>query len=281
MPQSAQKKARRKSKRKNRTQFTAKTADKFVLYQRAVQMPEADVKFLTRVFKKERGRLPLHLREDFCGTAWLCAEWVRSNRERTATGLDLDAPTLAWGQRHNIDPLGEDARRVSLLQKNVMETTRPPQDICVAFNFSYCILQERTELIRYFRSVRRSLQDDGLFALDIHGGPECYEEIEETTDHKDFEYVWDQGPVEPLSSKSHRKIHFRFPDGTEMRDAFRYDWRIWSLPELRDALVEAGFARVDVYWEGYDKKGEGNGIFRKVQRAENDDSWIAYLAAWA
>ena len=167
-----------------------------------------------------------------------------------------------------------------VLRRNVLEVTRPQAEVAVAFNFSYCVFQERTELLRYFRTVCRGLQDGGLFALDIHGGPEAFEEVEEETKHKGFTYVWDQEPLDPISHRGVRYIHFRFPDGTQMRRAFTYDWRIWTLPELREVLTEAGFSQVDVYWEGFDKDGEGNGVFRKVQRAENDDSWIAYVAGW-
>ena len=53
---------------------------------------------------------------------------------------------------------------------------------------------------------------------------------------------------------------------------------MWYLTELKDALLEAGFARVDSYFEGTDKKGTGgDGVFRKGLRGENCLSWIAYL----
>ena len=52
------------------------------------------------------------------------------------------------------------------------------------------------------------------------------------------------------------------------------------MPELRDILYDAGFKRVDCYWEGTAEDGEsGNGIFRKTKKGENDLSWVAYLVA--
>ena len=42
-------------------------------------------------------------------------------------------------------------------------------------------------------------------------------------------------------------------------------------------MLQVGFSRADVYWEGTDKEGEGNGIFKKRERAENCESWIAYV----
>jgi len=42
--------------------------------------------------------------------------------------------------------------------------------------------------------------------------------------------------------------------------------------------MDAGFARVDSYFEGTDAAGTGgDGIFRKGVRGENCESWIAYL----
>jgi hypothetical protein len=75
-------------------------------------------------------------------------------------------------------------------------------------------------------------------------------------------------------------IHFEFPDGSRMRRAFRYEWRLWSLPELRDLLAEAGFSASEVYWEGVDNKtGEGNDIFTHRENADDDPAWVAYLIA--
>ena len=61
--------------------------------------------------------------------------------------------------------------------------------------------------------------------------------------------------------------------------AFSYDWRLWTVPEVRDALIDAGFERVDVYWEDEDEDGEGTGTFRKRRRAENGACWLALIAA--
>ena len=85
-----------------------KPYDKHGLYERAVQRPQFDIDFVNRVFTGERARVPLALREDFCGTAFISAEWVRSHPKRTALGLDLHAETLAWGRKWNIAPLEQE-----------------------------------------------------------------------------------------------------------------------------------------------------------------------------
>src|SRR5688500_7130773 len=128
-----------------RSRRPRKPYDKYGLYERAVQRPQFDIDFITRVFTAERGRTPLALREDFCGTAFISAEWVRSHPRRTALGIDLDTAPLAWGRTWNIAPLGEAARRVTLLQKDVRSVFAPKADVTAAFNFSYCVFMTRRE----------------------------------------------------------------------------------------------------------------------------------------
>ena len=65
-----------------------------------------------------------------------------------------------------------------------------------------------------------------------------------------------------------------------MEEAFVYDWRLWNLTELRDILSDAGFEKVEVYWEGADEEGEGDGDFKLSHSEENEEAWIAYLVAW-
>jgi hypothetical protein len=267
-----------------RSRLTARTADPRELYEQSVQDPASDVRILTRWFLRERGRKPLSLREDFCGSAFLCAEWIRSDRRRTAVGVDLDRAPMAWGRRRHFTPdapKGADGSRMRFLRANVLSRVAAPRvDLLCAFNFSWCTFRERPQLIRYFQRAREGLKRDGLFALDIHGGPDSLAKLQDEQRMGGFTYVWDQGPLDPITHRTVRRIHFRFPDGTRLRDVYRYDWRAWMLPETREALREAGFRRVDVLWEDFDERGEGNGVFRRTEHAFNEDSWVAYLLAW-
>lgn len=280
MATASQRRRRPSAPRKAKTRLTSKTADKHDLYQKSVQDPPNDIRFMRRIYKKENAAEPVLLREDFCGTALMCADWVRQNSTRLAIGLDLHRPTLEWGRKNNIAPLGEAAARVRLLQANVLDPLPERADIIAAFNFSYCIFKTRDALVDYFRRARAGLSGPGMFIMDIHGGVETTIETDEETEHKDFTYVWEQAIFDAVNGFGKRYIHFRFKDGTEIHRAFTYDWRIWTLPEVKDCLVEAGYSRVDVYWEGADEDGDGNGIFRKVKRADEEDSWISYVVAW-
>jgi hypothetical protein len=54
---------------------------------------------------------------------------------------------------------------------------------------------------------------------------------------------------------------------------------MWDAKELQDVLIDAGFKKVTIYWEGVDKKGLGNGEFYKTNKAENCESWVTYISA--
>lgn len=271
---------RRKAAKKRKPKLNAKNADRHELYQRSVQEPSADIELIHRAFRKETGRRPLSLREDFCGTALISSAWVKSRKDRVAIGVDLDGPTLDWGREHNLAPLGKAAERVTLLEKNVLEVREPLVDVVCAFNFSYCVFHERQELLAYFRGVRESLSPEGVFFLDNHAGTSALEDAWDEREVKRFTYIWEQKPVDGISHRGIRKIHFRFRDGSMLKNAFKYDWRMWTVAELRDVAAEAGFRRVDVYAEDLDEDGDPITGLRKRKRYRNEESWIPYLACW-
>jgi SAM-dependent methyltransferase len=259
----------------------ARQADRYDLYQRSVQMPDEDVAFLQRVFRNHYGRPARRLREDFCGTALLACRWAASHRENEAWGVDLDPEPLAWGREHNQAALRpEQSRRVHLVRGDVRDSRGPRVDITVGFNFSFFLWKTRPELLRYFRAARTTLRREGLFVIDAYGGGDSQRRAEDIVEHPDFEYVWDQYAFDPISHHVINYIHFRFPDGSRIQRAFRYDWRLWTLPELRELLEEAGFSKVEVYWEGtLGDTEEGNGIFTLRKVAPDDPAWITYIVA--
>lgn len=265
------------TRKRPRGRTQAQRADRYVLYQEAVQDPEGDVPRLLRMYDRHFARAPMRLREDFCGSALLACAWVRHRRHHEATGIDLDPEPLAWGREHNLvrlDP--EQQRRVRLVQDDVLQARVGPADVIAAFNFSYSVFKQRSQLLRYFRRARAGLAPEGIFVLDVYGGPEAQERRAETREYDGFDYVWDQDLFDPISHHTRCLIHFEFRDGSRLRRAFEYDWRLWMLPELRDVLQEAGFDAVEVYWEGTER-GEPNGVFRVRKHAEDDPAWVAYV----
>ena len=271
----------RKRRKKPVSRFTAATADRYELYEGSVYDPDADHDFLLKTFRSKRKRRPLLLREDFAGTSKLSAMWVASHGRSKAWAVDLDPEPLEWGKEHHIDPLGKKANRVVQLEENVLDVKTPKVDVVTAFNFSYWIFEERATMLEYFRKVHKALDDGGMFVVDLMGGPGVQQACEEPREEEGgFTYIWEQDPMDAITHHMDCHIHFEFQDGTEMRDAFTYSWRVWSLAELRDIMIDAGFERADTYWEGTDKDGEGDGVFKKKASAENEETWIAYLVAW-
>jgi hypothetical protein len=272
---------RKQPKRSRKSKASlARKADRHDLYQRAVQEPDADIPLIQKVFRASFGRPARTLREDFCGTALLACRWVETHKDHLAWGIDLDPDPLEWGRKHNVGALRPDqAARVKLIEGDVCDIGHELVDVTVAFNFSYFLFRQRDELLRYFQRAYSTLGAEGALILDCYGGADAQRALEEPREvDDDFDYVWDQHSFDPIHHHATNFIHFEFPDGSRLERAFRYDWRLWSIPELRDLLRDAGFQKTEVYWEGQDRKtGEGNDVFSRRERALDDPAWIAYV----
>jgi len=259
-----------------RAPLTASTADRHDLYQRAVQDVARECRFLARTFERLSRRPGVRLREDFCGTALLAAEWVK-RQGRRAVGIDRDPEVLTWGQAHNLPRLGARAAAVRLLCQDVRAACPGRFDLAVALNFSYCVFRTRGELSAYFREVRRSLVRDGVLVLDAYGGWQSWRPQTERRRLRGFTYVWEQASVDPIDHAVLNHIHFEFPDGSRLRRAFSYRWRLWTLPEITELLAESGFARSSVWWEARDREGVGLRRYRRRVHAAQEPAWVAYV----
>lgn len=258
--------------------------NKYDLYERSVQSSKSHAKFFVTIYKELHGKYPKRLREDFCGTFQIACEWVKRNRSNTALGLDLDPEPLAYGRRRNLSKLTLDQKsRLQIKKANVLIPTAQKQDLIYAGNFSFFIFKKRLELLNYFQSCLKSLRPDGTLILEIAGGPGMISSIKERktvqiSKTNKFVYIWDQKDFDPITHDAHYAIHFKLPNGKTLKNAFQYDWRLWTLPETRDVLVEAGFAQTYVYWETA-HKGKGTGEYVRSNFADNAYSWIAYVVA--
>lgn len=270
---------------------TPPTPHRHVLYEAAVQSFDFELDLFTKAWKKNSTRVPLRLREDFCGTAAMAAHWAASRPNRLAWGVDLDDATLRWGLENRIKPLGDAATRVRLLRQNVLDPFAEQVDIICALNFSYWIFHDRDTLLRYFKSVRKGLADDGMFMLDVYGGPLAMETLEEKkkipagedptgVPHPAFTYFWQQETFDHLSHRTRCNIHFQLKGKPRMERAFTYDWRQWTPPELTDLLREAGLGKIDCWAEGWDSKaGAPNGRMLPRKKYAGMQAFILYLAA--
>ncbi len=269
------------SSKQNKKNTIASKADRHALYEEAVQSVESEIDFVDDAFSKIRNRKASKLREDFCGTANTSCEWVRRRAGNTAIGLDLSQEVLDWGIKNNIGKLVQaQKQRLEVLNQDVLLYEDEVADIILAMNFSYQIFKTRDELRHYFNRAYKGLADDGILFIDAYGGHDSWREIKEKTKYKGFKYYWDQEKYDPITGEILCHIHFKFKDGSKMKKAFTYDWRLWTLPELQEIMLEAGFSNATVYWEGTDEEtGEGDGIFFPAEQGEDDPSWIVYLSA--
>lgn len=266
--------------------------DRHAFYEVAVQGPDWDLDFIERAFRRRNGREPVTFREDFCSTAALATAWAMRGTERRAWAVDLDPEPLAWARRHRLPYVRGVADRVKLVRSDVRRPQEPRVDVACALNFSWWVFHRRDDLVAYLRAARAGLKPGGVLVLNAFGGTRAERPLEERTRKRasnapdgtpvpGFTYVWEQARFNAVTRHLLAWIHFDFPDAPRMARAFVYDWRMWTLPELREAALDAGFADFEVWSEGWDSKRRTHtGTLHRRARLDNDDCWIAYCAAY-
>ena len=67
-----------------------------------------------------------------------------------------------------------------------------------------------------------------------------------------------------------------------MPRAFVYRWRLWSIAELREAMMEAGFARTAVFADVVGEGVDGNVVEIKpvTDPSECGADWVVMVAGW-
>lgn len=224
------------------------------------------------------GGQPRILGEDFSGTGAISRAWVGLSPKANAVAVDHDAATLARAKG---------VSRVTTRCMDVMKAT-DAADVIAVLNFSICELHERRALVRYFKHVKSRLRVDGVLVMDIYGGSDAYNtgriaEQVKLPDGRRVRYEWEQRHADSLTGRVVNAMHFRVTSkgGKPMRveDAFVYNWRLWSVPELREAMMEAGFETTEVYARFAEAQdGEGNLYVSPVQdAAEVGDSYSVYV----
>ncbi len=225
---------------------SASDLDAHTLYELTVQQPRMLIPLLRAI----HGDTPRVLGEDFAGTAALSRAWVAEIESGTAIAIDHDARVLA--RAANVPS-------ITRIQGD-LRTAIPPAgaapDIVFAGNFSIGELHTRSELIAYMRRVRGRLARGGVFVCDTYGGESAFRigAVERThlaPGGATIRYTWEQREADPTTARVVNALHFRVLRGGEVvqefTDAFVYRWRLWSVPEIRDALSEVGFGATEVH----------------------------------
>lgn len=271
-------------------------------YRWAVQHPPAELGFLLRAAQHHGLAEPLRIREDFAGGAELAATWVSLDPEHQALAVEVDLPTAQFARERHAELLRQREGDLFILCEDVRRRTRPRVQAVLALNFSTLIFHDRSAMLGYFRTVRRSLVRGGVFVMDLFGGPGSVapgtqsrrvapppDEADEPADQPElfpaFTYQWEQRSYDVLSGRIDCRIHFELDGPTDgpgeaIRDAFVYDWRLWSPPELLEMLTEVGLREPTFWCDAYDEAaGVSDGRYRPMERMAPRQDWVAYLTA--
>lgn len=278
--------------------------DLLALYRWAVQDPETHATVLRLMYERlHPGHTPTVLREDFAGTSAEAVAWLALAPGRQAVAVDLDGPTLAWARRRAERLLGDRAAALQFVEADVMAVAPPAvpaAHILSVLNFSILYLQEPSQLQAYLQHAWHCLAPQGLLVLNLFGGPAAMKprsdrhritpqpRLATEAPIPTFEYVWEQRHFDARTRHIDCRIHFRVPDPThpgrvlDLRDAFRYRWRLWRVAELTAALQAAGFATVQLWRHTHDPAPGGAGVFLGAVDPGSLDPlphWTAYLVA--
>lgn len=287
-------------------QLGPKRANTLDLYELCVQSPERQARFLRAVHGGgDGGRSGMRvLGEDFSGPAGIARAWVRLDDEHEAVAVDREALPLEhaarrqreWDLRHDApssDRAGID--RLTLRTRDVLEAG-DHADVIAALNFAVCELHTRARLMTYLRHLLFRLEAGGVFVADVYGGPDAFTagtyertvELPEEWGGGTMDYEWEQVSADAATARVRNAIHFVLPDGARIENAFVYDWRLWSTVELREAMLEAGFKRTEVYDAYADAMdAEGNPYPRAIsttleevdEEGSVDGPFVHYVAA--
>lgn len=261
---------------------TQRQPDRFDLYEQAAQSPEMQARFL-RALAGERSAGALTLGEDFCGTGAVSRAWLALDPTHRAVCVDRDAAPLARLR----DRSGDTEARLTIHPADVMDV-HDPADLIAALNFSVCEIHDRTALVAYLRHTRSRLSAGsggvGTMVIDLYGGVDAFAVGESDVELRDgVRYVWEQRFADPLTARVVNAMHFIPEEGPPLRDAFVYDWRLWSVPEFREALCEAGFDEVEIHDRLGDAIDDAGRVYaRPIESADDlDENFVVYLVARA
>ncbi|MCB0310585.1 MAG: hypothetical protein KDD42_05090 [Bdellovibrionales bacterium] len=264
---------------------------KYKLYEASVQDPPEQTACVARFYNEIFDSEARVVREDFCGTFYFSCEWVKRNSRNQAICLDINEEPLGYGFRKHFKQLSsEEQTRITVLNQNVMEPTDLPCDIIVAGNFSFYTLKERVYLKKYLEASYSSLAQNGILVLEMVGGA-GFEETPQKEQRsyryekgakkgeKWFTYQWEQRSFNPVARNGLYYINFKMSDGTLYKEAFEYDWRVWTVPEVRDCVAEAGFDSSVVYWDDQEDDDDSSEAYHVRESADNDNTWLCYVVA--
>ena len=266
--------------------------DRFALYELCVQSPRHIVGFLYAV----HGNQPTVLREDFCGTAAVSRRWIdegnRRGEEFKALAIDLDQATLDWAKFH----AAQFAAKIAFFSGDCISAQAPANatgaDIIFVGNFSIGYIHTRAELLAYLRDSRDRLSrasagfGGGIFVCDLYGGSGAFKlgglhRRYTGPKGEQVHYNWMHEEADAMTGIVQNSISFRVIASddatTEYPREFVYRWRLWSISELCDCMMEAGFASIEVHVEC--NIAPGHVPVPVTDPSEIKEDWIVLIVA--
>lgn len=215
------------------------------------------------------------MREDFCGTAAVSKLWVQEAlaRGERACGcaVDLNPAVVEAATAAGLVP-GLTMRCCDA----IAAADTDPADVIWVGNFSIGYIFSAKALAAYLRACHARLtakgKTGGIIACDIYGGASAFRLGSLLRRHtapggEIVHYCWTHEAADPLTGMVENSISFKVElagEGSEGSGgsgasggsgeivaewprAFEYRWRLWSIAELREAMLEAGFVTSEVY----------------------------------
>lgn len=256
-----------------RARAPAPAPDKHDLYELAVQSPARVAAFLRGLHPAKRDALTLG--EDFCGSGAIARAWAGMGDGFRAVCVDTDASALRALEKRCDDAT---RARVTRRARDVRRAT-DPADVIAALNFPLGYWWTRAALISYLRRARSRLRPRGVFVADTYGGADSHAVGRYARSLPGgVRYEWEQRSADPLTGRVFNAMHFRV-GGRWRRDVFTYDWRLWSIAELRDGYADAGFRSSEVYAAPGDATdGRGRVLATPLAGADAlDENYVVYV----
>lgn len=215
---------------------------------------------------------------------------MRLGESSRATAVDLDPDCVERATRQRPELLR--VFRGDCRDPDVGQSAAA--DVVFVGNFSIGYLHARSELVNYLRLSRERLArggggfGGGVFVCDTYGGASAFKLGSLTRKHPSrtgeiIHYHWAHEAADPLTGMVTNSISFKVErEGEivqELPRAFVYLWRLWPIAELREAMMEAGFASTEVYTDCNVAPGE---VPRAVSDpAELKEDWIVLVVGRA
>lgn len=229
------------------------------------------------------------LHEDFSGSAAFAHAWCKSSPKRAALAIDMDPEAHAEAAPH--PRLARLAADLTRLPRKLPAPSKA--DVIYAGNFATCELHTRDALIAYLARARQRLAPKGVFVCDLYAGPGAWRIGETRVIHPPLpelpryrvQYTWRQREADLITGMVANEIDFELLNSKsvavhELVNAFTYRWRLWSIPELREAMAQAGFADVDIYPDSPEAvDSDGVAYLTPMDYLETKSSTVVYVCA--